>query len=193
MNLGAVQARAACVLLGLSSSGCSSTMFRMTDGSNVKAYVTDSRGGPPGSSPDELRFKPTLCDGTDLRPDGRLLTETHLLEYLKRQNLDVRVERPRSDLVYLVVTGAGTNVPVRLRVALLKNADEAGVELTQAVFQHGQGSWGVLRSNLAVLGPIGTLEDDLTFAAKTKLNCWGTFMTAGRDQAYVVPGGYREL
>jgi hypothetical protein len=168
-------------------------MFRMTDGSNVKAYVTDSRGGPPGSSPDNLRFKPTLCDGADLRPDGRLLTETHLLEYLKRQQLDVRVERPRSDLVYLVVTGAGTNVPVRLRVALLKNADEAGVELTQAVFQHGQGAWGVLRSNLAVLGPIGTLEDDLTFAAKTKLNCWGTFMTAGRDQAYVVPGGYREL
>jgi hypothetical protein len=193
MIMGAVRARAACVVLGLSLSGCSSTMFQMTDGSNVKAFVTDSRGGSPGSSPDNLRFKSTLCDGIDLRPEGRLLTESHLLEFLRRQQLDVRVERPRSDLVYLVVSGAGTNVPVRLRVALLKNADEAGLELTQAILQHGQGSWGVRRSNLAVLGPIGTLEDDLTFAAKTKLSCWGTFMTAGRDHAYVVPGGYREL
>jgi hypothetical protein len=44
-----------------------------------------------------------------------------------------------------------------------------------------------------VLGPIGSLQDDLTFAAKTKLTCWGMFMTAGRDDTYAVPGAYREL
>ena len=112
---------------------------------------------------------------------------------MSKQQLDVRVERPRSDLTYLIVTGAGTESPVRLRVAILKNADEAGRELHEAILQHGPGSWGVRRSNLAVLGPIGTLEDDLTFAAKTKLSCWGMFMTAGRDDTYAVPGAYREL
>jgi hypothetical protein len=61
------------------------------------------------------------------------------------------------------------------------------------MLQHGAGSWGVRRSNLAVLGPIGTMQDDLAFAGKTKLACWGVFSMAGRDDTFAVPGGYREL
>lgn len=179
-------------LMGLAS--CSATKFSVNDGSNPRAYVVKTPAGSGSQSdPAGLRFKPGLCEAHELAPDGRTLTEANLLEFLAKQQLDVRIERPRSDLVYLIVSGAGTDVPVRLRVAVLKNADEAGSELHNALLQHGPGAWGVRRSNLAVLGPIGSLEDDLTFAAKTRLSCWGMFMTAGRDDTYSVPGGYREL
>jgi hypothetical protein len=168
-------------------------MFKMHDGSDPRSYATTRGGAAPGSEPEGIRFKSGLCSGEDLRPDGRTLSENNLIEFLSRQQLDVRIERPRSDLVYLIVSGAGTDVPVRLRVAILKNSAEAGRELHEAILQHGPGSWGVHRSNLAVLGPIGAVPDDLTFAAKSKLACWGMFMAAGRDDTYAVPGGYREL
>jgi hypothetical protein len=176
-------------------SACASPMFQINDRSDVRAYVVKAPLAGPGTpeAPAGLRFKPGLCEGTDLHPEGRALDESHLIEFLNKQQLDVRIERPRSDLIYLIVSGAGTNVPVRLRVAVLKNADEAGAELHNALLQHGPGAWGVRRSNLAVLGAIGSLDDDLTFAAKTRLSCWGVFMTAGRDDTFVVPGGYREL
>jgi hypothetical protein len=168
-------------------------MLRMTDGSDPRSYATSHDGGGPGSEPDGLRFKPGICSGENLKPDGRLLTEANILEFLSKQQLDVRIERPRSDLIYLNVTGAGTEAPVRLRVAILKSSAEAGRELHEAILQHGPGSWGVHRANLAVLGPIGSIGDDITFASKTKLTCWGMFMAAGRDDTYSVPGGYREL
>ncbi len=180
-------------LLGLSVLGCGSPAFRINDGSNVNANVVKTNAGPAtAADPSGLRFKPT-CGEQELVPEGRPLTEGHIIEFLNQQQLDVRIERPRSDLIYLVVSGAGTDVPVRLRVAVLKNADEAASELHNALLQHGPGAWGVRRSNLAVLGQTGTLDDDLTFAAKTRLSCWGMFMTAGRDDTYSVPGGYREL
>lgn len=181
------------LMTGWATAGCSDAMFHVNDRSDVRAYVTHGVGPGTENDPAGLRFKPGLCDGAELRPDGQQLSEANLIEFLNRQRFDVRVERPRSDLIYLVVSGAGTDVPVRLRVAVLKNADEASAELHQALLQHGPGSWGVHRSNLAVLGPIGSLNDDLTFAAKTRLTCWGMFMAAGRDDAYAIPGGYREL
>jgi hypothetical protein len=173
--------------------GCSSAAFHVNDRSDVNAYVVKGKAGASEANPANLRFKPGLCDAQELVPDGKLLTEEHIIAFLNKQQLDVRIERPRSDLIYLVVGGAGTDVPVRLRVAILKNADEAGLELHEALLQHGPGAWGVRRSNLAVLGLTGSLADDLTFAAKTRLSCWGMFMTAGRDDTYSVPGGYREL
>jgi hypothetical protein len=184
--------KGAVLLAVLSFTGCASPAFHVTDRSDVKSFVT--RSGPSSEAdPAGVRFKPGLCQAQELQPDGRALTEANLIEFLSRQQLDVRIERPRTDLIYLVVAGAGTDVPVRLRVAILKNADEAGSDLHEALLQHGPGAWGVRRSNLAVLGPIGSLDDDLTFAAKTRLSCWGMFMTAGRDDTYAVPGGYREL
>jgi len=174
--------------------GCSPATFRVNDRSAAKTYVNQPGAGPANAAnPAGLRFKPGLCTAEELRPDGRVLTEGNLIEFLSRQQLDVRIERPRADLIYLVVSGAGTDAPVRLRVAILKGPSQAGLDLHQALLEHGPGSWGVHRSNLAVLGPIGSLEDDLVFAAKTRLSCWGMFMTAGRDDTYAVPGGYREL
>jgi hypothetical protein len=180
------------LVVGLS--GCSPATFRMNDRSSAKTYVSPSGAGPASAAnPAGLRFKPGLCSAEELRPEGRVLSEGNLIEFLNRQQLDVRIERPRADLIYLVVSGAGTDTPVRLRVAILKGPSQAGLDLHQALLEHGPGSWGVHRSNLAVLGPIGSFEDDLVFAAKTRLSCWGMFMTAGRDDTYAVPGGYREL
>lgn len=175
-------------------SGCGGPgHLKVTDGSNWRAYAESTSGGSPSGELDEMRFKPGLCQGEPSKPERAPLNEAHLVEFLKRQGLDVRLERPRADLVYAVVNGAGTASPVRLRVAILKSADEAGQELHQALLQHGAGAWGVHRSNLAVLGPAGDYSDDVVFAAKTKLACWGVFTIAGRDDTFVVPGGYTEI
>ena len=167
--------------------------LRVTSRTDPRSFVRDPAGGPAGSNLDALRFRAGLCDPEALRPDYARLDETSLIRFLEAQRLDVRVDRPRADLVYLNVANAGTEKPVRLRVAILANADEAGLDLHEAILEHGPGSWGVHRSNLAILGPIGSPEDDIAFAAATKLACWGVFTIAGTDDTFVVPGGYTEL
>jgi len=177
-------------LFALLGQGCSAPMFRIVDGSDAASYVEER---PIGSSLEALRFRGGVCSGEDLRPETARLDANHLVTFLDRQRIDARVERPRADLVYLNVTGVGTDRPVRLRVAVLESADAAAAELAKAIRQHGSGSWGVHRSNLAVLGPIGSAEDDLIFAAKTKLACWGVFTVSDGDDLFVVEGAYREL
>lgn len=174
--------------------GCGpNTVLQVTDGSDWKAFVTDRDGTTPSSDIASLRFNPGLCSGEDLRPEYQKLNENNFIDFLEKQGINVRIERQRTDLVYLNLSGVGTAAPVRFRVAILDSKEEAGRELHDGVLQHGEGSWGVHRSNLAVLGPIGTLQDDLKFAAKLKLPCWGVFMVAGVDDNFVVPGGYLEL
>src|SRR5262245_27203889 len=178
----------------LSVVGCSAEQgLRMTSGADWHAYVQDRTGGRSGTDPDALHFRPGLCNADDLRPEYARLDETSLTRFLERQRIDARIERPRADLLYVNIGGAGTERPIRLRVAILANADEAGRELHQCILQHGPGSWGVRRSNLAVLGPIGSTADDIAFVSVTKLACWGVFTMAGLDDAFVVPGGYTEL
>jgi hypothetical protein len=168
-------------------------MLRLQQGSDWQAYVRDRSGGPPSGELESLRFRDGLCEGEPLDPDNQPLGEGHLIQFLQRQRIDVRVERARADLVFLNLTGAGAQAPVRMRVAILKTPDEAGRELHEALLQHGPGSWGIHRSNLAVLGPLGDPKDDLTFAAKSKLACWGVFTMASTDDTFVIPGGYTEL
>jgi hypothetical protein len=179
-------------MIALASCGAE-TGLRMTSGSDWHSFVRDREGGRPGAQLDAIRFRPGLCDSDELKPDYARLDETSLLRFLERQHVDARVERPRADLLYVNVGGAGTEKPIRLRVAILATADEAGRELHQGILQHGPGSWGVRRSNLAVLGPIGSPTDDITFAGVTKLACWGVFTIAGTDDTFVLPGGYTEL
>ena len=181
------------LLVGLVSVGCSSPALRLTANRSPQGYVRDRLGGSPGDDPATLQFRPGVCDGEDLRPDYAKLDESALVRFLERQHIDVRIERPRADLTYLNMGSVGTEQPVRLRVAILGGPDEAGQELHRAVLEHGTGSWGVHRSNLAVLGPVGSISDDVTFAAMTKLACWGVFTIAGRDDTFVVPGAYTEL
>ena len=141
----------------------------------------------------EVRFKPSLCDGEPMQPEHARLDENALVQFLTKQHLDVTLDRPRADLVYLNINGAGTEAPVRMRVAILDTPDLAGAELHEALLQHGEGAWGVHRSNLAALVAFGNYADSIAFAGKTKLACWGVFTAAGRDDTFVVPGGYLEL
>ncbi|MEO7037077.1 MAG: hypothetical protein ABI548_24200 [Polyangiaceae bacterium] len=189
--------RNAALFLGLGSSflfGCGgNTGLRMTDGSDFRAYVEDRSGPAAGGELAEVRFKASLCDSEPMQPEHAHLDESDLVNFLTRQHLDVRVDRPRADLVYLNINGAGTESPVRIRVAILDNADQAGNQLHEALLQHGEGAWGVHRSNLAALVPTGPYTEAIAFAAKTKLACWGVFTAAGTDDTFVVPGGYFEL
>jgi hypothetical protein len=173
--------------------GCGAEGQLRVNGSDWHAFVQERGGGPAGPDLATWQFKPSLCQGENLAQEFGALTEADFLRFLEKQGLDARLERQREDLVYVNVTGAGATAPVRLRVAILNSADEAGHDLHEALLQHGQGSWGVHRSNLAILGPLGEASDDVAFAAKSKLACWGVFTIAGRNDSFVVPGGYSEL
>lgn len=170
-----------------------SPALQLTGGTDYHSFVTDRDGGRAGTDPATLRFRPSLCEASEQKPEYKTLGENDLIEFLARQHIDARIERPRADLTYAILTGAGTRKPVWLRVAILKDASEAGRELHEALLQHGEGSWGVHRSNLAVLGPIASPDDAIAFAATTKLACWGVFTVAGLDDTFVVPGAYTEL
>jgi len=166
--------------------------LRLTAGGSAASYVEGFSGGS-SNDPSAVRFKSSICNEVDIHPEYKTLEEGALVAFLKAQNLETRIVRARGDLIYVDVMNGGTTEPVRLRVAILKTSADAGRELHEAVLQHGPGSWGVHRANLAVLGPIGTIDDTITFAVKTKLACWGVMTLAGRDDTFVVPGGYMEL
>jgi hypothetical protein len=144
-----------------------------------------------------VAWRPDICAGVDMRPDYRTLNEANLVSFLQSQQLAVRVERQpvepgKPDLVFAFVTAPGATQTIPLRVAMLKTPDEAGRDLYDAILEHGTGVWGVHRANVAVLGPPGAAEEDLAFAAKTRLACWGTFTVADDGDAVVIPGGYSE-
>lgn len=138
-----------------------------------------------------------MCAGVDLRPDYRELNETSVVNFLRDQQYSVRVERQpvepgKPELLFIFVQFPGAAESVPLRVAMLKSPDDAGKSLYDGLQQKGAWVWGIYRANLAVLGPPGSEEDDLAFAAKTKLACWGTFAFTDGSDIFVVPGGYAE-
>jgi hypothetical protein len=183
---------AALLLAPLGVCACGGQDLELVNGANWKAHVYE-RGEPWGEALGDLVFRPEVCKGLDLTPAYNRLDENDLINFLRGLDIKFNVERPREDLAYLVVDDKRTRRPARLRVAILENADEAGRELADAIAQHGNGSWGVHRSNLAVLGPVGDTSHDLAFAAETKLVCWGVFTVVGSRDTVVIPGGYREL
>ena len=141
-----------------------------------------------------MRINPSVCQGmAELKPEYTILDETSLMRFLQSRGYELRRTRARADLVYVDVVNAGGEIPVRLRVAVLPNAQAAGRELHEALLEHGPGSWGVHRSNLAVLAPIGSPDQAVAFATKTQLACWGVMTIAGRDDTFVITGGYTEL
>lgn len=175
------------------AAGCASSgaTLAMNNTSEVSSSVVSTRGS---NDIDSIRLKPEVCKDVNIAPEHKLLDEKALVAFLEAQGLQVKTERARNDLVYVDVAGAGSKQTVRLRTAILKTPEAAGAELHGAVLQHGPGSWGVHRANLAVLAPIAeSPEHALAFAIKTKLACWGVLTLAGRDDTFVVPGGYFEF
>lgn len=167
---------------------------QMPPGPDWQQFVVQRVGtdGPWGDT-----WRPGICSSTDMKPDYNTLQESSFIDFLRSQNYPVRVERQpvepgKPDLVFVFVQVPGMNEAVPLRVATLKSPEEAGRALHDALVQRGAGYWGVHRSNVAVFGPKGDPEDDLSFAAKTKVACWGTFTFYAGHDIYVVPGGYTE-
>jgi hypothetical protein len=162
------------------------------------AYLTTPGGGDRYAKGSmglgEAHLRSEVCDGVaENKPDQTRLDEHALAAFLQRQGFQTSLTRARADLVYLDVTNSGGDQPVRLRVAVLEDARAAGADLHKAILEHGDGSWGVHRSNLAVLGPIGNVDQIMEFAGRTKLACWGVLTVAGRDDDFVIPGGYMEF
>lgn len=181
-----------CLAGSLGLAGCGGRDLVLVSGADWQRHVYDN-GRPSDEMLGALAFRSSVCEGEDLAPEYGRLDEKALSTFLERRNIAVTVERPRSDLAYVIVDDPRTRDPARLRVAILRDADEAGRELAEALAQHGEGSWGVHRSNLAVLGPLGDPAHDLAFAAQIGLACWGVFTIRGRDDTFVIPGAYREL
>lgn len=178
---------AVCALAAMT--GCGSSQLPRVNGVDPAQHVESGR-----LEPERTRLLPSVCRGMNVKPEYEALDEHSFVDFLKSQGLPVRTERARADLFYVEVQAdPETNAWVRLRVATLGSAMQAGRELHVAILQHGKGSWGVHRSNLAVLGPAGSLENVVAFAVKTKLSCWGVLTVAGRNDGFVIPGNYREL
>lgn len=174
--------------------GCGGPLFHMPTKVDVAQYATEQQGK---GGLEALHLRADVCDGFDLRPDYAQLNEASFLSFLERQKFGVDAQRQqvdpkRPELHYVFVTVPGFTEAVPLRIAVLPTADDAARSLYEAVLLYGTGSWGVHRGNLAVLGPRASSDDAIAFAATTKLACWGTFTIAGRDDAFVVPGGYTE-
>lgn len=181
-------------LLLVGAAACGGPPSQLPSGQDWANYVVH-RPGTSGAASNE--WQPGVCAGTDLKPDYRPLDESNFVAFLRDQNYGVRVERQpvqpgKPDLVFVFIQVPGMAESIPVRVATLKTPEEAGRDLHEALIQRGGGYWGVHRSNVAVFGPVGSAEQDLAFAAKTKLACWGTFTYHNGSEIYVVPGGYTE-
>jgi hypothetical protein len=149
---------------------------------NIRTNDVESPNASADTSLGGFVIKPEACAGIDMRPDYAPLSVGHFEAFLTAQNISFQRIRARDDLHYLDSTIDGEGV--RFRVATLTSPRDAARDLYEALLQHGKGAWGVHRSNLAVL--------IVGFAVRTKLACWGVLGAAGRDDAFVVPGGYYE-
>ena len=188
-------AATACLLTlaGVLASACEDTSL-----ATPNAYMTTPGGGDRYAQGSlglgSVRLKSDLCEGVaENKPETTRLDEGALVSFLQAHGLQTQTVHARPDLVYVDVTRSNGDKPMRLRVAILEDAPAAGQDLHHAILQHGDGSWGVHRSNLAVLGPIGSVDQILQFAGDTKLACWGVLTISGRDDDFVVPGGYMEF
>ena len=179
----------ACALAALLSVSCGGG-YRLPKTEGIRAEDQVDNGVVLGAT----HLRPEVCRGIDVKPEYGVLDERSLLEFLKQRGFPVRTVRARSDLVLVEFQlNPDRDEWVRLRVAILPAALQAGEELHRAILEHGPGAWGIHRGNLAVLAPSGDFANILAFAGKTKVACWGVLTVAGEDDAFVVTGGYREL
>jgi hypothetical protein len=179
-------------LVSASALACGSSELHVA-GASSSQFVQTFDGRPSSAELGSVRLRPEVCRGVDVRPPGRPLDADDFVAFAKSQGLDARVVQARQDLVFVDIANAGTAAPIRFRVAVTQSAGAAGHELHTALLQHGEGTWGLQRSNLAVLAPPAPADDIVVLAAKARLACWGVRMIAGHDDTFVVPGGYTEL
>lgn len=171
--------------------GAGETTFTATGDTDLERWVEEPPV-PGGPAPGHLRLKPSVCEGIDLRPANDYLEADDLTGFLEQRGVPVETRPLRPDLV-LVKIQAKNAKDVELRVAILDSPADAAGELHEAMLEHGQGSWGLHRGNLSVLGPIGSVDAIVDVAATTQLACWGSLLIEGRDDTFAIGGGYVEF
>ena len=186
--------RRICLSLIITFTACGPSSPATRVGSvNLRDSYEGTAGGDPTFAPNRVRLKGSVCAGRDIAPVlDQALDERSLLEHLTAANVKYKLQKARADLIYVDLLDAGTVAPVRLRLAILKTRHAAGRELHEAIQQHGRGSFGFHRGNLAVLAPVAPIEDALALSIRTQLACWGVLTMAAADDDFVVAGGYSE-
>ena len=136
-----------------------------------------------------------ICEGIDVHTETRPIAQDDLLRFLERVGKPPSQIKARGNLYWFEFPGEDPDDGdvVRLRLAVLDGPEEAADELHRSLLQHGPGWWGIRRSNISILGPKGSLSEQMGFAIMYKLPCWGAVMRAGLDDVYVIPGPYTEL
>src|SRR5438552_551310 len=106
---------------------------------SASEYLVDFEGKPANASLGHMRLKPEVCRDIPHEPAGRPLEAEDFVAFLKSQNIEPRVIRARADLVFVDVANAGTEEPLRFRIASTTSAGAAGHELHTALLQRGPG------------------------------------------------------
>lgn len=174
------------VLAAASAAGCHAYTLPSTPG------VSPSDQVEHGTGLGHIRLRHEVCTGVPLAPDSGQQSFDTVMTFLKASGFEVKSATARADLQYIDVQ-VDAKHSVRLRVAVLPSAARAGEDLHEGMTKQGTGSWGVHRSNVAILGPRGHVDDIVAFAAKTRLACWGVLSIQDGDDTVTVPGGYLEF
>ena len=197
---GRVLARVAVASLTLGLSACSGLDAGVEYPSDLPddigpMLLSPENEADPSIGLNRFKFSPELCKDIDTHTITQPLNQEDFSRFLEARGVKIEAKKARENLYWYDFPN-GEDPPnnfVRLRLAILADANEAAKDLHQSLLEHGPGWWGVRRSNLAILAPKAGLREALRFAIKHKLPCWGVFTYTGNDDAYVVPGPYGEL
>jgi hypothetical protein len=190
----------AAATLGLMAVGCTGLSAGVDYPDYSRSDVKDASISPeneprPGIDLQTFRVRDEVCKGLDTSVANRPLSADDLTRFLRdngAQNVEIKA---RGNLVWFDFPGSDPDDGdvVRLRLAVLSDAQEAANELHKALLEHGPGWWGLRRSNLSVLAPRAGVAEAMAFAIRYKLVCWGMFQMADADDVMVIPGPYMEL
>jgi hypothetical protein len=187
-------------LLGLSQLGCQgldggSRYPDYSSGEVKNGLLSPENETDPSVSLGEFVVRDEVCEGLDTHTVTQPIAQDDLGRFLAKIGAPPVQVKARGNLYWYDFPGtdADDGDVVRLRLAVLADAEEAADELHQALLQHGPGWWGLRRSNLSILAPKTGITSAMAFALTYKLPCWGMISVAGLDDVYVVPGPYMEL
>jgi len=176
----------AILLVGALAAGCRSYPMPSTPGISVSQQLEH------GDGLSHIRLRHDVCADVPLAPEVGQLSFESVVAFLRARGFETKSATARADLQYIDVP-VDAKHSVHLRVAVLPSAARAGEDLHEGMTRQGTGSWGVHRGNVAILGPVGHVDDIVAFAAKTRLACWGVLSIQDGDDTITVPGGYLEF
>jgi hypothetical protein len=185
----------ACLQLGCYGHDAGSTYPDYSSSAVKDGLLSPENEARPSVSIGEFVVRDEVCEGVDTHTVTQLLAQDDLSRFLERIGAPPVQVKARGNLYWYDFPGEDPDDGdvVRLRMAVLSDAEEAADELHQALLQHGPGWWGLRRANLSILAPKAGTAEAMAFAIKYKLPCWGMISMTGLDDVYVVPGPYMEL